>query len=142
METLKFTVTVVAILVLTISFTWWVAQEHFRNSMLDMRAKMFAAETQLKIEIENSRIKLGIKDGIVLNLDNIIATHEQLQREYNIGISRQAKHIEQLCKVSDTKDDEIFLLLEDKKNLQTKLDHYRPLQGEKGRFVKKSLQTT
>ena len=135
METLKFTVTVVAILVLTISFTWWVAQEHFRNSMLDMRAKMFAAETQLKIEIENSRIKLDLKNGIINDQDDKL-------RALNIELPRKFAHIEQLCMEAKAKDDEIYVLKEEKAQMQDKLDHYRPVQGPGGRFIKKAIATT
>lgn len=134
METLKFTVTVVAILVLTISFTWWVAQEHFRNSVLDMRAKMFAAETQLKIEIENSKIKLDLKNGIINDQDDKL-------RALNIELPRKFAHIEQLCRETKVKDDEIFLLKEEKKQIQDKLDHYRPMQGPGGKFIRKAIPT-
>jgi len=134
METLKFILSLVATLILTAAFIWAVAKDHYYKMVSDMEAKTFAAETQLKIEKEYSKIMEKLKQGIIDN------QNEKLHA-MNIELPRKFAHIEQLCKEGKAKDEEIYLLKEEKKHLQAKLDHYRPVQGEKGRFIKKSLQT-
>ena len=95
-----------------------------RKTTLDLQRQIEVMKTQVRIAEEKLADKQFTNDA------------------YNKELIRKYDHIDQLCKEAKAKNDEIFLLKEEKKHLQAKLDHYRPVQGEKGRFVKKSMQTT
>jgi len=88
----------------------------------------------LKKELETAKTQRRIADE---NFKDCLAS----AATYTEVITRKSANIEQLCKEGKEKDDEIFALREETKQLQNKLDHYRPMQGPGGKFVKKATET-
>ena len=98
-----------------------------------IQARKTLLDLQRQIEVMKTQVRITEK-----KLDEKQLTNDTYSEE----LIRKYAHIDQLCKEAKAKDDEIYVLREEKAQMQDKLDHYRPVQGPGGKFIKKAIATT
>ncbi|MBV5329779.1 MAG: hypothetical protein JZU65_19485 [Chlorobium sp.] len=60
--------------------------------------------------------------------------------EANNELLRKMAHIDQFMAEAKKKDQEISMLKTERKDMEAKLEHYKPKQGAGGRFIKKTME--
>jgi len=98
-----------------------------------IQARKTLLDLQRQIEVMKTQVRIA---------DEKLAEKQLTNETYNQELIRKYAHIDQLCMEAKAKDDEIYVLKEEKAQMQDKLDHYRPVQGPGGRFIKKAIATT